>query len=230
MKISDVFPSKYLTAADLNNKPYTLTIRTVTLEEMITHENKKVSKPVCWFIGAQKGFVMNVTNAHIIVGLYGDNTDDWTGCRITIYPTQVRAFGSLQDCIRVREEIPAQPKPAAAAAQVEEASGLDDDEDVLDEDGDGSLPTADASIFISADRPAKSPDDASPAQLLRLTKLMAQAYGRDWGQYEAECARNASKGAVDRFSDLKAIEATLLERKLEAGVAQVQVTNGKVAA
>ena len=40
MLISSVFPSKYLTAADLNGKPYTLTIKTVTLEEMVTHDAK----------------------------------------------------------------------------------------------------------------------------------------------------------------------------------------------
>jgi hypothetical protein len=227
MKISEVFPSKYLTAADLNGKPYTLTIRTVTLEEMITHDNKRVQKPVAWFEQAQKGFVMNSTNAHIIVALYGDSTDDWTGQRITIYPTKVKAFGSMQDCIRVREEIPAQPKPAVAA-QAEEPSGLDDDEDVADFDEGGSLPESDASIFTASDRPAKSPDDASPAQLLRLTKLMAQAYGTDWGRHEAECARQASKGAVRQFSDLKAVEAQVLIGKLEAGVPQS--ANGIVAA
>jgi len=134
MKISDVFPSKYLTAADLDGKSYTLTIRTVTLEEMITHDNKKVQKPVCWFANAQKGFVMNVTNAHIIVALYGDETASWTGKRITLYPTKVKAFGTYQDAIRVREEIPSTPKPVAQAAQVEEQSGLDDMEDLTDYD------------------------------------------------------------------------------------------------
>lgn len=134
MKISQVFPSKYLTAADLNGKQFTLTIKRVTVEEMITHDNKKVNKPVVWFDKAQKGFVMNVTNAHIIVALYGDETDDWKGKRITLYPTKVRAFGEMQDAIRVREEVPALQKPVAQAPSVEEPSGLDDDEDVADYD------------------------------------------------------------------------------------------------
>ena len=79
MKISQVFPSKYLTAADLDGRSFTLTIKSVTIEEMITHDNKKVNKPVVWFDKAQKGFVMNVTNAHIVVALYGDETDDSEG-------------------------------------------------------------------------------------------------------------------------------------------------------
>jgi hypothetical protein len=229
MKISEVFPSKYLTAADLCGKPYTLTIKTVTLEEMMTHDNKMVQKPVAWFVGAQKGFVMNSTNAHIIVGLYGDDTSAWVGQRITIYPTKVKAFGAMQDCIRVREEIPAQPKPVVASAQVAEPSGLDDDEDVADfeENGAGSLPESDASMWDTATPPTKSPDDITPAQLLRLTVLMAQAYGTDWGRHEAECAQAASKGAVMQFSELKVKEATVLIGKLEAAPSMAQ--NGKVA-
>lgn len=134
MKISVIFPSKYVKAADLNGKPVTLTIKGVTLEEMVTHDNKKVSKPVVWFERATKGFVINLTNALIIAALHGDETDNWTGKRITIYPTQVKAFGKMEDCIRVRQEVPAQPKPQAQAPQVEERAEIDDDEDVADYD------------------------------------------------------------------------------------------------
>lgn len=137
MKISKIFPSKYVAAADLDGRTVTLTIKGVTMEEMLTHDSKKVSKPVVWFEKATKGFVMNLTNAKIIAALYGDETDDWTGKRISIYPTKVRAFGQMQDAIRVREEIPALPKPTAQAERIEEATGLDDDEDVADfNDGD----------------------------------------------------------------------------------------------
>lgn len=132
MKISQVFPTKYVAAADLNGKDVTLTIKGVRLEEMVTHKDEKVKKPVVWFEKASKGFVLNVTNAKVIAALHGDETDDWTGKRITIYATKVRAFGQMQDAIRVREWIPAQPKPVAQAATVEEPNGIDDDEDVAD--------------------------------------------------------------------------------------------------
>lgn len=132
MKISKVFPSKYVAAADLNGKTVPLTIARVTMEEMITHDNKKVSKPVVWFEKATKGLVLNLTNAKIIATLYGDETDAWAGERISIYPTRVKAFGVMQDAIRVKEEIPAQPKPAAQAATTEETAEIDDGEDVTD--------------------------------------------------------------------------------------------------
>jgi hypothetical protein len=151
MRISKIFPSKYVKAADLEGRTITLTITKVTMDEMLTHDNKKVKKPVVWFERATKGFVINLTNALIIANLYGDETDSWTGRRISIYPTRVKAFGEMQDCIRVSEEIPASPKPVGyplgAAAQVEETTGLDDDEDVTDhgyDDNpfDDSAPTA----------------------------------------------------------------------------------------
>jgi len=233
MKISEIFPSKYITAADLNGKSFTLTMSGVTLEEMMTHDNKRVPKPVCWFSNAQKGFVMNVTNARIIAALYGDDTAGWIGRRITLYPTQVRAFGQMQDALRVREEIPAQPKPASVAGsplgQVEEPSGLDDDEDIADFD-EGSLPIADAGIWDTpAAAASKAPDAISPAQLMRLTVLMGDYYGKDYGQYEAQCARDASKGAVSRLSELKVKEAQALIAKLEQAIKSRQA-NGKVAA
>jgi hypothetical protein len=118
-------------AADLNGKTITLTIAKLVVEEL-GHGNEKERKPVLYFQKATKGLVLNRTNAMTIASLYGDESDDWPGKRISIYPTRVRAFGSMQDTIRVREEIPAEPKPQAHAVQVEDAAEIDDVEDVTD--------------------------------------------------------------------------------------------------
>jgi hypothetical protein len=238
MLISAVFPSKYLTAADLNGKPYTLTIRTVTLEEMVTHENKKVQKPVCWFVGAQKGFVMNVTNAHIIVALYGDSTEAWEGKRITIYPTKVRAFGEMQDCIRVREEIPATPRPVARAAQVETQSDLDDDEDVADYNDDGLDITLDPETgeimpgdptLWEKDAPVSAkPNRLSPAQLTRLHVLGSDVYKNRWPAERPALVAEVSSGACTSTKELSPEQATVLIKMLEAELKHAR--NGKVAA
>jgi hypothetical protein len=132
VKMSDLFPSKYVKASDLNGRTVTLTIKELRVEEM-GHGSEKERKPVLYFERATKGLVLNRTNAMIIAGLYGDESDDWVGKRISIYPARVKAFGTVQDAIRVREEIPAQPKPVAQAAQVEESPELDDAEDVTDD-------------------------------------------------------------------------------------------------
>jgi hypothetical protein len=129
MKISQLFPSKYVKAADLNGKTVTLTIAKLVVEEL-GHGAEKERKPVLYFQKATKGLVLNRTNAMTIAALYGDESDDWEGKRISIYPTRIRAFGAMQDTIRVREEIPALPKPQIAV--VEEAAEIDDAEDVTD--------------------------------------------------------------------------------------------------
>lgn len=131
MRISEVFPSKYVKAADLEGRTVTLTIKTLTVEEMLNHASEKERKPVLYFERATKGLVLNRTNAMTIAALYGDESDQWPGKRISIYPTRVKAFGQMQDCIRIREEIPAQPRPQAQAVPVEEQS-IDDAEDVVD--------------------------------------------------------------------------------------------------
>lgn len=143
MRVSEIFPSQYVKAADLQGKTVPLTIRSVTLEELTTCENKKSIKPVVWFQGTKKGFVLNVTNALAIAHLHGDEMDDWGGKRIAIYPTQVKAFGAIQDCIRVKDFIPAPPKPAAQSVPAEEPTGIDDEDvtdygdEVFDTDTDG---------------------------------------------------------------------------------------------
>jgi hypothetical protein len=138
MRISDIFPSKYVKAADLQGRTVTLTIKELRVEEMLNHSNEKERKPVLHFERATKGLVLNRTNAMIIAALYGDESDDWTGKRISIYPTRVKAFGTMQDAIRVREEVPAQPVQRASVP-VEEPT-FDDDEDVTDNPFDDETP------------------------------------------------------------------------------------------
>jgi hypothetical protein len=133
MRISDIFPSKYVRAADLNGRTITLTIKELRVEDMTNHSGEKERKPVLYFEKATKGLVLNRTNALIIAGLYGDESDAWRGKRISIYPARVKAFGQMQDAIRVREEIPAQPlRPKVQTVAVEEQE-IDDIEDVTDD-------------------------------------------------------------------------------------------------
>lgn len=138
MKMSQVFPSKYVKAVDLGGKTVTLTMKAVKVEEM-GHGSEKERKPVLYFEKATKGLVLNRTNAMIIAGMYGDESDEWGGKRISIYPTTVRAFGGTHETIRVKEEIPAQPKPQVATADIEEPHELDDIEDMVDPDYDPDL-------------------------------------------------------------------------------------------
>ena len=80
MKISAAFPSKYLKCADLSGKPWDMKIRTIALEDL-GQGNDKEEKPVVYFVNAQKGLVLNKTNATTIAKVYGDDTGGHNGNR-----------------------------------------------------------------------------------------------------------------------------------------------------
>ncbi len=112
MNLSQAYPSKFLTAEDLNGRDATVTISSVDLEE-IGQGRDKSSKLVIGMMGKKKLFVVNKTNAKTIEKVLGSSeTDDWIGKRITIGPREVEFQGDMVTALRVSLKAPA----AAAAA------------------------------------------------------------------------------------------------------------------
>jgi hypothetical protein len=107
MKISAAFPSKYLKAADLQDRQIKAVIDRVEMET-IGDDDKK---PVLFFKKGTKGLVMNKTNSKVIASAYGDDTDMWEGKEVILFPAMVDFRGDSVEAIRVRI-----PKPAAAPA------------------------------------------------------------------------------------------------------------------
>jgi hypothetical protein len=117
-KRDDVFPSKYLRAADLNGNPVTVTIVSAPLETLKNPEGKEQTKTVLYFRGTKKLLPLNVTNWDAVAGICGDDSDDWAGKAIELYPAKTQMGGKTVDCIRIRA--PAQgelPKKNPAAAK-----------------------------------------------------------------------------------------------------------------
>ena len=154
-------------------------------------------------------------------------------------PPKLRHSAQCKTRSRIRERIPAQPKPVAQAVEEEEHSGLDDTEDVLDFDEstpiDGDVlftPTIHARSAPMADAAnghAKSPDDATTAQVKRCNQLGIRFYGTEgWNEQAPKLAADTSKGAVDRIDDLKVAEIEVVMRDLERMIAhraaQLQAT------
>ena len=101
-KLSQLYPSKWLTAADLPEEGIIVTIVDVTIEKM----TDGVEKPVLHFSEVEKGLVCNKTNAKAIEKMYGDDTDDWTDERISLFPTYTDFGGEQVECIRVKPKKP----------------------------------------------------------------------------------------------------------------------------
>lgn len=99
--INDVFPTKYLSAADLQGQTVRLTIASVAVETLGQGRDQQ-NKPVAYFRGKQKGLALNKTNANTIAAVYGYETDNWVGAEIDVYPTMVDYQGKQTEAIRLK--------------------------------------------------------------------------------------------------------------------------------
>ena len=118
MKISTVFPKKYASGEDLAGKTVSLTVKTVAMESMHTAPGTPAeSKPVLYFEHAVKGIILNPTLARQIAAILGDDTDAWTGKRISVYPVPMRVASKDRVAIRAK---------AATNGESETPTGLQD--------------------------------------------------------------------------------------------------------
>ena len=103
MKIGSAFPGQYIKAADLQGKRVQVVIDRVEMEDIGGE-----TKPVLHFRGKERGLVLNKTNANAVWGITGtDETDDWGGVTVVLYPSKTDFQGKRVDCIRI--DPPAQP-------------------------------------------------------------------------------------------------------------------------
>lgn len=119
MKLSDLYPRRYATGHDLNGKAYTLTIERVQLEEMRPNHNAPAEmKPVIYFENSEKGVIMSRTMAYQVAGVVGsEDTLDWPGQRITIYPQPMMVAGKQRVGIRARAPSNGPDEPPAQMAE-----------------------------------------------------------------------------------------------------------------
>lgn len=107
MRMSEAFPSKFISAPDLKGHTPTVIISQVVMDDI----GDTQQKPVMYFQGAKKGMVLNKTNANAIAAMYGDDTDGWIGKPIMLITAWVEFKGDTVQAIRVR-------RPEAAAPTV----------------------------------------------------------------------------------------------------------------
>lgn len=132
-KRDDVFPSKYLKAADLNGTPLTVTIVSAPLETLKNPEGKEQTKTVLYFRGTKKLLPLNVTNWDAVADIAGDDSDDWAGHKIELYPAKTEMKGKTVDCIRVRAPEQAKPPTKQKPAAKKSAAAKSHDDEMDDE-------------------------------------------------------------------------------------------------
>lgn len=123
---------EFIYAFDLKGRDVTVTIERVTAGEL-KNGNKKSKKPLCFFRESKdkRSLALNATNCKVIAKLYGNDTDEWRGKRVTLYPTTTEMAGETVECIRVRPRAPGdkvesgmiEPQPAPEQTSEEQEPG-----------------------------------------------------------------------------------------------------------
>lgn len=98
----------YLGAHNLETgEEFLLTIARYEGEELVQGaDGAKTSKQVLYFKEDKPKMILNITNATIISSLYGNHPENWIGKQVQIYAANVKAFGKMQDALRIRDFIP----------------------------------------------------------------------------------------------------------------------------
>jgi hypothetical protein len=105
MKMNDAFPSKWLKGEDLRGMIHKVTIDRVAQEEVGQGADAEL-KLICYFVGKQKGVILNKTNASAIASRYGDESDDWAGAEVELRPEMVTYQGKTAPAIRIYPIVP----------------------------------------------------------------------------------------------------------------------------
>ena len=105
MKVSEKFASNYLKAEDLQGRKVHVVIASVGFEQINGEDHLAT-----YFRGKQKSLILNKTNASYLASAISDETDNWAGQEIVLYPAKVNFQGRMVDAIRVE-------MPASGSAQ-----------------------------------------------------------------------------------------------------------------
>jgi hypothetical protein len=92
--------SRFLKAEDLKAEKK-FKIKNVTEEEVGIGKDKE-RKLVVWFTNGARGLVLNRVNNRTIRGAFGDDTANWPGKIIIVFPTVADFRGEMKPALRVR--------------------------------------------------------------------------------------------------------------------------------
>jgi hypothetical protein len=98
--------SNLLKASDLGGKTIPLVVRDTTTQVFDEGTPKQKTKIVLWFENKEKGWALNVTNTRFLIDRWGDETGDWIGKELKIYPGKTDYGGEMVDCISLVQEAP----------------------------------------------------------------------------------------------------------------------------
>ena len=136
---------KYLEGLMIKDRPVTLTIKSIDLEEISNGKTTEI-KVIIHFAESDKMYIPNKTAAKQIVKFFGGETDNWIGKRITLYAEFGKWFGKESWAIRVDGRLPDQKQPAKKADKIT-------DNALRDSIDEAEIITAEQAELIAANDP-----------------------------------------------------------------------------
>lgn len=103
LSYDQLFPGRFIKSGEFQGKDVTLTIAKVRIEELEGDGGKKV-KGIVSFRETKKEWVLNRTNGECLKAMWGKETDNWLGKRVTLWPAPFNdnLTGEKTTAIRVR--------------------------------------------------------------------------------------------------------------------------------
>lgn len=102
MKVGDLYGNRYLTAADLGGREPIVVMRAVAVEK-VKQGRETEERLVLYFENAERGLMLNKTNALAIASLHGEETDAWLGRRIRLFESSEDYDGKTYRVIRIKQ-------------------------------------------------------------------------------------------------------------------------------
>jgi len=118
LNYDQLFPSRFIRAGEMKGRPVTLTIKDVYLDTIEQEDGTEKQQAVVSFTEIKREWALNKTNAQCLVALWGRDSGDWIGHKVTLYPE--RDDSGLSDsglCLRVKGS-PDIAKPVTATIKL----------------------------------------------------------------------------------------------------------------
>lgn len=106
MDILDLYDWNYLKAHHLRGKDCPVKIEEVYADK-VSNEDGEKRIPFLKFEGKDLPLGLSKDNTSILIALFGTHEiEKWKGKSITLFPTQRKIFGKMQDVISIRPDLP----------------------------------------------------------------------------------------------------------------------------
>ncbi len=96
------FKGPYIAAVDFGGKQPTLTIESVKLESIPDDKGGNRDRWVVRFIGQDRAWLPNMTNAILMAAMWGRDTNGWVGKRVSLASEMVQFGREKVEGIRVK--------------------------------------------------------------------------------------------------------------------------------